>query len=559
MNSRTPFAVVLIAVLLASVSPLLAADASPGGLVYQINKGSVKPAAAEVTGGSKGTATILVKDAVLPLEVRCTAVDCAKAGALFDGEPVKWTTSNASNKTAQLTLRRGVVSNLTLSFDGKPILQAKVTAPSCEGLGSAPPWVEISLVFVLGLLYWLAMVVVRWNRIAWPTRELLRAQITSLEGELAALPETEKETAANVKVLLAAARELISGTRLAWLPNFLFWSRGHELTGWGYVHEAETQMARLLRDETVTVRLEAAEQRLRAMKDDSLPVLTEAIRKELASPTTATRRQALLAQALAAIYSCEDNSYANLVSWQNKTSWLVGCGLVLVVALTAAIPHHSILFLVGATGGLLSRMSRSLYRKDVPTDYGASWTTLFLSPVAGGLGAWAGILLTGLATKTAVLGAAFAGKWDDPCDQVTLGIALLFGFSERLLDSVLDKLEGKAVGDQAAPAKIKPPQNGAQGDQGAAAVFAIKTVKLPEGKEDQPYQEVQLKAENASGKVKWSLKDKEKFPPGLDLAEDGNIKGKPSKAREFNFTVEASDEKGQKAQKNLAITIKPKT
>jgi hypothetical protein len=57
-----------------------------------------------------------------------------------------------------------------------------------------------------------------------------------------------------------------------------------------------------------------------------------------------------------------------MVSEQNKTSWLVGCGLTLIVALTFAIHNYSILFLVGAMGGALSRLSRTLNRKDVPTE-----------------------------------------------------------------------------------------------------------------------------------------------------------------------------------------------
>jgi hypothetical protein len=217
------------------------------------------------------------------------------------------------------------------------------------------------------------------------------------------------------------------------------------MTGWGYVYEAQIQMASLLSDATVVARLESNEQQLRIANNSASLAMANAIHAELTAATAdVERRKALLAEALNANFDCDEKEFSGLVSWQNKTSWLVGCGLILILALTAAVHHHSILFLVGATGGLLSRLSRSLDRKDVPTDYGASWTTLFLSPVAGALGAWAGILLSGLAVNLNVLGPIFKVDWSEaPCEPTTLAIALAFGFSERLLDGVFDKVEEK--------------------------------------------------------------------------------------------------------------------
>ena len=83
---------------------------------------------------------------------------------------------------------------------------------------------------------------------------------------------------------------------------------------------------------------------------------------------------------------------ASSMSWQNKSVWRIGCGLIFIVVLSAAVGQGPLL-LAGAVGGLLSRLSRSLQRADVPTDYGASWTTLFLSPVVGAMAGWSGVLL----------------------------------------------------------------------------------------------------------------------------------------------------------------------
>lgn len=430
------------------------------------------------------------------------------------------------------------------------------------GLCSASLRTEVLLVAALGLLYWLAMVIVRWNRIARPSRELLKAEITALESGLeTAIATNPAENRANIETMLKAAKDLIdrttkaSGYRIA---DFLFWSRGQELTGWGYIHEAEIQMARLLPDATVTARLESAEQRLRLANDAPSLALANSIHLATGNPPAdLDRRRALLAEALSANYQREDNSYADLVSWQNKASWLVGCGLVLILVLTGALRHHSILFLIGGVGGLLSRLSRSLDRKDVPTDYGASWTTLFLSPVAGALGAWTGILLAGLAVKLNILGSAFAGDWMDPCDPATLAIALVFGFSERLLDGVLDKVVGKGVGaDQTSAPNPQPPPKPGEADQAAAeGKLAITTdPKLADGKVGVQYS-AKLVAKGNAGDPKWTVKQGA-LPKGLQLGQDGAISGTPTAEGTSTFTVAVEDQKSQ-ASRDFSIAIGP--
>jgi hypothetical protein len=423
---------------------------------------------------------------------------------------------------------------------------------------------EILLILVLCFTYWLAMVIVRWNRVARPTRELLKAEINSLRAKLETISADDKTVGpSKIKGLLDAASSLIDNTvdplwRKA--ANFLFWSRGQEITGWGYLHEAEIQMTPFLRPETVTARLERSEQQLRILNDAPSLALANAIHQELTSPQTPVnleRRGALLAEALNSNYQREDNDFADLVSWQNKTSWLVGCGLVLILVLTAAVSHHSILFLVGATGGMISRLSRSLDRKDVPTDYGASWTTLFLSPVAGALGAWAGILLSGLAVQLNILGPVFKIDWSSAlCQPTTLGIALVFGFSERLLDGVLDKLVEKTGAAQATAANPQPLQQttsgGPAGNAASTAELTIPEQTLGNAKVGQDYT-AQLRASGAGGDISWAVQAGSSLPIGLQLTPDGKITGKPAAAGTFTFAVEVSGP-GTKASRVFTIT-----
>ncbi|HEV8407486.1 MAG TPA: hypothetical protein VGQ34_06080 [Sphingomicrobium sp.] len=156
------------------------------------------------------------------------------------------------------------------------------------------------------------------------------------------------------------------------------------------------------------------------------------------------RLRALLSSALGIIYDARDNSFSTLMTWHNKAAWLVTASLVLIVALGAAL-GNGVLFLLGAAGGVMSRMTRALTSKEVPTDYGAFWTTLFLSPLMGALAAWAGILVVVLAAKLQILGAAIDASWCCPTSPTTMAIAILLGWSERFLDNLLNATEGKVL------------------------------------------------------------------------------------------------------------------
>ncbi len=111
----------------------------------------------------------------------------------------------------------------------------------------------------VALAYWLAMVTVRWHRVAKPTREFLRAEIASMRADLDMLPDTsdpsqpdaspqDRRWRADIGALLEDASRLMSpgATDKSWASragNFLLWSRGDEMTGWGYVYEADIKMA----------------------------------------------------------------------------------------------------------------------------------------------------------------------------------------------------------------------------------------------------------------------------------------------------------------------------
>jgi hypothetical protein len=132
----------------------------------------------------------------------------------------------------------------------------------------------------------------------------------------------------------------------------------------------------------------------------------------------------------------------------------MGCGLLLIAAIGLTLPN-AILFLVGAAGGLLSRVSRALVRDDVPNEYGVSWVPLFLSPVMGALSAWAGILVLDLLRQWEVLGPAVVIDWSNPYRTTTLAIAFALGFAERLFDTFMSQLQ-ETLGKRAPPVPSGP-------------------------------------------------------------------------------------------------------
>jgi hypothetical protein len=179
---------------------------------------------------------------------------------------------------------------------------------------------------------------------------------------------------------------------------------------------------------------------------------------ECAPKTTDEGFRELLSEVQFYLYNVNDTAFSQLTGWQNKAVWLTIVGLMLIVTLSIAADHWT-LFIVGAAGGFLSRMSQQLKRADVPTDYGASWSTLFLSPVLGSLSGWFGVLLIHFASEPqfGLLGGPLKQiRWDDPCAPGTLVGAFLLGFSERLFDSIVQKLETQI--DKQDEAAKRPPQ-----------------------------------------------------------------------------------------------------
>lgn len=315
------------------------------------------------------------------------------------------------------------------------------------------------LVYVVGLLGF------RRHNIVVTNRELLRAQLKNIQTRIPL--ETDRDRADDSKVLtdqLEGIHTNIEKPLGKGIAEFFFWSRGREIASWNRLHEVERQLiAFLVPEARVMERAVTAEASLRGLNTPPAVVLADRIRLTLAQIMAASREGAdhapdhllehlkqQLAEGLTMLYSDNDTKFAGLMEWHNRAMWLVYLSL-LVIAVIAIGFRHEELFLIGAAGGLMSRMARTLFREDVPSDYGASWTTLFLSPLLGAISAWFGVALIVWLTEMRVLGDAFERiSWcdtgDPGCgkgDPVLIAMAFTLGFSERLFTSLLSAVESK--------------------------------------------------------------------------------------------------------------------
>lgn len=330
------------------------------------------------------------------------------------------------------------------------------------------------------LAYVVAIMTVRWSLIALPTRAVLQAQIDAVrvrfrvdQEEVARQSAEEKIVMAQADKLLSRAEELIfrAGPVNRFIDRCL-WSRGQESQGWRLVHEAERVLVQLLPKEQLRWRLHSAKADLAAISSESeqakgaLTEVSALIEMAKGDSTPEPDLRACVQEVLRLVFGARDNYYEDLVNWHNKALFLIAVGIGLALLLALA-DQHPMLLLMGAVGGFLGRLARSLQGGKMPVDYGAYWTTLFLSPIAGALAAWAGVLLIGVLStdEMKVLGEMFnqvslpaAGA---SLNNPTMAVAFLLGFSERFFMQIVSTLESRGQSQPAAAVAGAPATAGA--------------------------------------------------------------------------------------------------
>lgn len=327
--------------------------------------------------------------------------------------------------------------------------------------------------------YWAVLIATRWMFIARPNRRFTLARIDDAQFHL------ESDDAP--PSLLDEARAIATGdlmlgepiwlrhrrgrehpdeapavrTLKRWaerLSGPLIWNGSRDLVAWDLVHRVEAEAGAQLTGPALVARLMKAQSQL-----DDLPerkrVYWSLVLNDLlqGSPHTKLRNeevaQAILHHLLTELYDARDTKFTNLATQQNKVTWMVFTGLAIMAALVSQ--GYEDLLMAGAVGGILSRLQRELDRREVPSDYGLSWSVLFLSPVSGALSAWAGVLLLQALQKVNVfdLSTLLPANTDltNPSGAI-LGVAIVFGFSERLLDRIVRQAT-EEIGTKAQKAK----------------------------------------------------------------------------------------------------------
>jgi hypothetical protein len=313
-------------------------------------------------------------------------------------------------------------------------------ATLCRGCVNGQPcglasggWAAALLVaaFVLSILGW------RWHNIMCPNRALLLSRAADVKRRLDAAGVMD-ERVKQIENRFQGARHS-SGE--FW--DFFFWSRGEENAAFSTLHYIEVDLIDELPEERINSRLATMLSVLSQSEDGVAKDFAKRIDRALdqRGDSSLSFRRALLVEAQYYQYTSSDTYYATMTGWQNKSIWLTVVGLCLIGVLSAVVGRN-VLFVAGAAGGFLSRLMQQLKRAKVPSDYGASWSTLFLSPVVGALAGWFGVLMISAGTSTGLLGSPLKFvDFDEPCLVGTMVGAFLMGFSERLFDGIIKKFE----------------------------------------------------------------------------------------------------------------------
>ena len=329
----------------------------------------------------------------------------------------------------------------------------------------------------IGILagYWAVLLTTRWMFIARPNRRFTLARIDDAQYFME--PTDGKATLLDEARIVASGKHLyeepqwlrerrgaegaapdddVGGRVRRWLLALgqrvtapLIWNGSRDLVAWNLLHRVEAHEASKKTGAQLVAVLMKAQSQLGDLPPDKRIYWSTVLHDLLEGCPQGKLRDEAVAQALAhhllsELYNARDTKFTNLATQQNKVTWMVFTGLVIMGALVS-LGYEQIL-LAGAVGGVLSRLQRELQRRDVPSDYGLSWSVLFLSPVSGALSAWAGLLLLqslqdfGVVDMAELLPAGV--DLTDPSGAL-LGVAILLGLSERVFDRLVRQAENE--------------------------------------------------------------------------------------------------------------------
>lgn len=324
-------------------------------------------------------------------------------------------------------------------------------------------WWSIGLIAA----YFVVLLLTRWLFVARPQARASEAMLDGLEAEILALPGP----AEGALDAIGRARELLSERPNAF-AQVLSWSGARDISVGRLAHSAQRLAIAGMSFEQVNARLARGRSEVTELPEGSQAYWTVALRTTF-EPAQDAQARATLNEFLVELFDARDVKFANLATAQTRVVWIASVGLVLILLLTQH--EYDAVFAAGAAGAVVSRMRSALQQRDVASDYGLSWSSLALTPVAGALSAWVGLFFIAtlqdfdiLSTKQLHL--VTADDIRNPGASL-VGLAILFGFAERLLNRISDELQdsvttgkspasaspaGALVGGPAEPAPVAP-------------------------------------------------------------------------------------------------------
>ena len=396
------------------------------------------------------------------------------------------------DKLAELLKARGGAVTVQKA---PPVLAAPDSVPAPLVVPTAQPQkpktTELLLYAALLLgVYWIVALLARYHSILKVNRELLRAAIRVTEEEIAAAAdESHREHAAVTgKVPVGAdqqqkdavalgnradqfaddsaqaqAQRLINDLNLNLrksepLLNFFFGTRGRIAAGWSQLYEAQRILSAAFTRDQVLSHLRLIVEQLRPEYSNMADKIDAVLAKtETANPPSDGFLRATLNDGMRCSNEKKYTADLGVLNWQNKAFALIFVGACLLFGMVALLANPVLLF-VGFIGGFASRLMRGKGEGTKSFDAELTWTNLFLSPIYGAFSGWGGILLLIVLKQLNVIGNAFEHlNWDDASTSTLgLGLAFLFGFSERYFAAITDLAEGAVLKDKNAKAADSP-------------------------------------------------------------------------------------------------------
>jgi hypothetical protein len=228
--------------------------------------------------------------------------------------------------------------------------------------------------------------------------------------------------------------------------------------GWRLVHSIEDKHLQELEADLVDEQLRTLKCQLATMSGSEAKCVVKRIDDELKKDEAKKddhglinvdrgRRKALLQEVSIFRHNAMDRDYEDAAALLAKAVLVAVLAAAIVAGLGVLFDRESF-FLFGAAGALVSRLTRVLRRRPKADDYGASWSTLIISPIGGALVGWVAVaIVAALANKPfEVLGTEFSSIWDDATSLLAFAVAFVAGFSERWFTRLVGTAESQLVG-----------------------------------------------------------------------------------------------------------------